>query len=423
MGSYEAKIYIDNDLKNTITIEDKTKLSEIKQKYIKNIPKYEEYYFISTNDKTIKDDSNFIAKDVVKKDGNGYKIQIKSELVSYVANIYIGGVLKTKTTVTKNTQLTDIREKIEKEKCLKDDENYFFISNKGSVLENDSNLTAEDVWKEEDGKFKIELKNEKKNFKVNLYIDGKFKTYMNITKETELCKIREKCQSIFEKDKIDFNYFFKSTKGEIIKNDSNFIAKDVMKNEGDDSYKIEVQSEEISKILSIYLNEMKKAGIVYKNSMKLKNIRDKVSQEIKENIYFLTPDKAIIEEKNEEDFYISNIIVYDGNNNPSIFLVDKEYSKRHLVIEHLRQLEEKASSGPIDWLKQDEFFKKIEDLTTSVIANSIKEDLVKRYTSNSSENDSQKLTEIDKDFIKKYKILLLKKDDILNSNAAQKNYV
>jgi hypothetical protein len=120
-------------------------------------------------------------------------------------------------------------------------------------------------------------------YKVNVYIDNIFKTYIYITKETKLNDIRELCQSYFQEDKI----YFVLENNAFIKNDSNLVAENILKKENND-YKMFIQSKEIYKLVNVYLNEIKKTGILCNSSQSLDNIKDKIGQDIqKDDKYFL----------------------------------------------------------------------------------------------------------------------------------------
>jgi hypothetical protein len=207
MGNYEVKIYLDNQIIKNLKIKNDTSLSEIRKSCQKeanfDINSYY-YYFISKNGDIIKNDSNFIAKDVVQTDDNGYKIKIISEQFSFKANIYIDNQLIKNIPVTKETKLSEIRESCQSF-FKKEKEDYYFISTNGDILKNDSDFTVEKVWEvEKNNEYKIQLKVEKIKYKVNVYIDNIFKTFINIKKETKLTDIRELCQSYFQEDK---NYY------------------------------------------------------------------------------------------------------------------------------------------------------------------------------------------------------------------------
>lgn len=413
MGSFQAKIYLDSELITTIEIKNDTPLSEIKTKC--NSYFHEDshhYYFISKEGNTIRNIYFITAKDVVQKDSNGYKIKIISEQYSFNANIYIDSQLIENIKVKKDTKLSEIRKKCQSN--FKEDEEYYFISTSGNILKNDSDFTVEKVWKEERNKeYKIEIKAEKVKYRVNIYIDDNFETFIYITKDTKLNKIRELCQSYFQGDK---NYYFILEDNVMIKNDSNYIAKHILKRDNN-AYKIHIKTEDICIRITVYLNGLKKESILCNYSMSLKDVKNKLDEDIdKDEIYFLTPDRAIIENNNLEDFHLKDIII-DKIEEHNIYAIDKLYRPKFIVIEHLNLLREQASSGAINWYEQTEFFKKVEDFAGFEISEALKNELMGVYDPQ-NENKAN-----DKEFINKYIILLLKKDDAFNRSANQKNYM
>ena len=138
----------------------------------------------------------------------------------------------------------------------------------------------------------------------------------------------------------------------------------------------------------------------------MNEIKNKLGQDINtDEIYFLTANRTIIENYNLDDFKLRDIIV-DNSGEPKFYIIDKSYRPRFAVIEHLNMLRDKASSGPINWYEQTEFFKKVEDFAGYEIANGMKDELIKNIDPKNEEKAN------DKDFINKYIILLMKRDDI-----------
>ena len=77
---WEAKIYINDEMKTSIKVKNKTELKEVRQlcqEIIPQNPLNVKYYFISKSNALIRNETNFIANDVWKKDENGgYKIEL-----------------------------------------------------------------------------------------------------------------------------------------------------------------------------------------------------------------------------------------------------------------------------------------------------------------------------------------------------------
>lgn len=91
MGSYEAKVYLDNQLLKKVNIKNDTPLSDIRNS-VNNVADFNtnmyNYYFVSKNNNTlIKNDSNFTAKDVVQEYSGEYSIKIQSVQHTFKANI------------------------------------------------------------------------------------------------------------------------------------------------------------------------------------------------------------------------------------------------------------------------------------------------------------------------------------------------
>ena len=415
MGSYEAKVYLDNQLLKKVNIKNDTPLSDIRNS-VNNVADFNtnmyNYYFVSKNNNTlIKNDSNFTAKDVVQEYSGEYSIKIQSEQHTFKANIYIDNNLITNTNVSKETKLSKIRNLCESN-FKREVYNYYFALQNGEIIKNDSDFTVEKVWiREDNNEYKIQIKTEQIKYKVNIYIDNNFKTFINISKDAKLSDIRELCRSYFQEDK---NYYFVLENDAIVKNDSNLTAENIIKTQHND-YKIYIKSEEIYKVVSVYLNELKKTAILCNNSQSLNEIKNKLGQDINvDEIYFLTSNRAIIENYNLNDFKLRDIIV-DNSGETKFYIIDKSYRPKFAVIEHLNMLRDRASSGPINWYEQTEFFKKVEDFAGYEIANAIKDELIKNIDPKNEEKAN------DKDFINKYIILLMKREDI-NKIDPNKNF-
>lgn len=128
----------------------------------------------------------------------------------------------------------------------------------------------------------------------------------------------------------------------------------------------------------------------------------------------MTSNRAITENYNLNNFKLRDIIV-DNSGETKFYIIDKSYRPKFAVIEHLNMLRDRASSGPINWYEQTEFFKKVEDFAGYEIANAIKDELIKNIDPKNEEKAN------DKDFINKYIILLMKREDI-NKIDPNKNF-
>lgn len=158
--------------------------------------------------------------------------------------------------------------------------------------------------------------------------------------ETQLKEIKAQLESIIPENK---SYYFISRKNAIIRNELNFVAKDVWKEDEENGYKIDLMTPEYynssqSGLITLYLNDFPTVAILFKKNMSLSEIKLLGGNEInKKSVFFLTSDNIIIE--NINNFKAKDIIVIEKNGKKKINLVDKEYNKRLQVIEHLRNSE------------------------------------------------------------------------------------
>ena len=171
MGSYEVKVYLDNQLLKKIDVKNDTPLSDIRDS-IRYVADFNNdmyyYYFVSKNKYTLKKDSNFIAKDVVQEYNGEYRINMISEQHTFKANIYIDNQLIKNIKVSKQTKLTVIRN-LCKSNFKSDVNNYYFALSNGEIIKNDSDFTVEKVWtKEGNNEYKIQFKAEKIMYRVNI---------------------------------------------------------------------------------------------------------------------------------------------------------------------------------------------------------------------------------------------------------------
>ena len=225
--------------------------------------------------------------------------------------------------------------------------------------------------------------------------------------ETQLKEIKAQLESIIPENK---SYYFISRKNAIIRNELNFVAKDVWKEDEENGYKIDLMTPEYynssqSGLITLYLNDFPTVAILFKKNMSLSEIKLLGGNEInKKSVFFLTSDNIIIE--NINNFKAKDIIVIEKNGKKKINLVDKEYNKRLQVIEHLRNLEE--SVGSINWLKQTEFFKKVKEFAGEEITNALINELLENFGNNRKIND--------REYIKKFLNLLVSKKDNNDDN-------
>lgn len=240
------------------------------------------------------------------------------------------------------------------------------------------------------------------NWNAKIYLNEEIQTIIKVKNQTSLKDIRKLCEEILPEDE---DYYFISRKNAIIRNDINFSAIDVWKDDEDGDYKIDLMTLEYfnsiqSGLITLYLNNFQNSAILYKKNMSLSQIKYLGGSEInKDSVYFLTKDNVIIE--NINNLVAKDVIKIEKNGQKIINLVTKEYYKRVQVIEHLKKLEN--STEKIDWLKQTEFFRKIRDFAGEEIAQAIISELLEKIGTEEKIND--------REYIKKFLNLLIEKDD------------
>lgn len=94
-GKY-VEVYINNEYKKTLKIKSSDKLNDIRNLCEDIIPKNEKYYFISKNKSVVNTETvDCEETDIIKKDGDKYKIDLKTlechENKPLLINIYING--------------------------------------------------------------------------------------------------------------------------------------------------------------------------------------------------------------------------------------------------------------------------------------------------------------------------------------------
>ena len=120
----------------------------------------------------------------------------------------------------------------------------------------------------------------------------------------------------------------------------------------------------------------------------------------------MTKDNALIENQNLDEFKLSDLIRFE-NGKKKIILYEQDYYYRVQVIEHLRKLEEQTKKGnPVDWFRENEFFKKIDILAGSAISKAIQDDL-KGNSEGTPGNDQEMKRKSDQEYIELYLKCLL----------------
>ena len=149
-------------------------------------------------------------------------------------------------------------------------------------------------------------------------------------------------------------------------------------------------------LVNLYVNDFKTSSIRLKKSMNLKKIKSLGGDEInKISLFFLDKNNIIIRDtKNKR---LDDIIV-EKNGEKKINFVDDKYYMRVQVIEHLKILE--TSTTPINWLEQQTFFTKVENLA----GNDATIGIIDGIFQNIFKNNGKKIN--DKIFIKRFLMLL-----------------
>ena len=244
-------------------------------------------------------------------------------------------------------------------------------------------------------------------WEAKVYMNDEIQTSIKVKNETELKDIRQQLKILFPNND---NFCFISKTNSIIRNEMNFTANDVWKDDENNGYRIDLMTPEYynasqSGLITIYLNSFPTVAVLIKNNMSLEEIKILGGNQINRNtVYFLTSDNIIIENINY--FKAKDIIILDKNGKKRINCVDKNFYKRVQVIEHLRKLEQ--SIGSIDWLKQTEFFKKIKEFAGEEITNAIISDLLENVGNNNKIND--------REYIKRFLNLLVSKNNYNQNN-------
>ena len=80
MGSvWEVNIYCNDEKITTLKVENSSSLSDIRRKWGDAIPKDDKFHFISKNNSYLVDESSYTAKEVYKRDGEEFRIDLKTK--------------------------------------------------------------------------------------------------------------------------------------------------------------------------------------------------------------------------------------------------------------------------------------------------------------------------------------------------------
>jgi len=241
------------------------------------------------------------------------------------------------------------------------------------------------------------------SWQAKVYINDIKLTAIKVKNNTTLEEIKNSLDPLLSKDK---KYYFLNNSNDIIRVEKNYFAEDIWKNdeiEGN-GYRIDIVTANYyysaGELVNLYVNDFKTSSIRVKRSMNLKIIKSLGDDEInKMSLFFLDKNNIIIRDTNNK---ILDDIIVEKNGEKKINLVDDKYYMRVQVIDHLRILEK--STEPINWLEQQTFFNKVENLAgkeaTIAIIDSIFQNIFK--------NNGKKINDII--FIKRFLLLLTQND-------------
>ena len=245
-------------------------------------------------------------------------------------------------------------------------------------------------------------------WEANIYCNNEKVTTIKIENGTKLSEIRSKCQNVIPKND---NYFFISKINSILIDESNYTAKEVYKEDGNNGYRIDLKTKEFLEnkeiLVELTLNDLNPTALYAKNDADLNTLKKSAFKDKPPNsIVFITKDDSIIENQNLSKFKLKDVIRFE-NGKRKIILYEQDYYHRVQVIEHLRKLEAQTKSGkPVDWYKENEFFKKIDKLAGSAISKAIQDDL-KGNSNETPGNDQESKRKNDQEYIELYLKCLL----------------
>jgi hypothetical protein len=160
MGNWEAKIYINGELKTSLIVKNSTSLTEIRNLLDDsgiNIPPFS--YFISRNNSIIRNENNFTAKHVWNDDEEGgYKIDLMSpdffennnnQLVNLYFNMYRHSSIR----YCKEMSL----ERIKGSSYDLNKDNIYFLNKNNIIIRNTEGLSAKNIVKFENNGKRINL--------------------------------------------------------------------------------------------------------------------------------------------------------------------------------------------------------------------------------------------------------------------------
>lgn len=248
------------------------------------------------------------------------------------------------------------------------------------------------------------------NWEVKIYKNDEVYTKAMVKNGVELNTIRTNY-------KISEDYYFISKDNIIIYDENNFTVKDIYKNDPDGGYKIDIMTFDYFQsskngLITLYRNNFKHSSIKYEKDLTLRQIYNKMNNiddncipvinnySDNEELYFLSPNKTIIIDSS--NITAKDVITFDQTKKErGIYLVTRRFYQKLEIIDCLNDLE---SMERIEWLSQEEFFKKLVEFCGNGVVQAIQDEL---YNDIKNENKVN-----DKDFIKKFKRLLIEDNNI-----------
>ena len=160
-------------------------------------------------------------------------------------------------------------------------------------------------------------------WEANIYINNERMTTIKVENSTPLSAIRAKCNNIIPK--ID-NYYFISTKNNILTDEGNYTAKEVFKKDGKDEYRIDLQTKEFLEdtgiLVELILNDHNPVALKVKNNESLSTIKSKAFKDKpQDSIVFMTKDNALIENQNLFQFKLSDLIRFENGKKKSYYMI------------------------------------------------------------------------------------------------------
>ena len=219
---WEAKIYMNDEIKTSIKVKNETELKEIRQQLTLLFPNNDNYCFISKMNSIIRNEMNFTAQDAWRYDENdGYRIDLMTPEYfnanqSGLITIYLNDFPTVAVLINKNTSLEEIKKlggnQINRNKI-------YFLTSDNIIIENINYFKAKDII--------ILDKNGKK--RINC-VDKNF--YKRVQVIEHLRKLEQSIGSI---DWLKQTEFFKKIKEFAGEEITNAIISDLLENVGNNN--------------------------------------------------------------------------------------------------------------------------------------------------------------------------------------------